>query len=76
MVLQNASGGGTNPAVRFDFLRQIGQCGVRFAVSLLGKIGIFDVFPAVLELLESTAAAFWRNGRRKSYHQMSVPGRG
>ena len=55
-------GGGTNPAVRFDFLRQIGQCGVRFAVSLLGKIGVFDVFPAVLELLESTAAAFGETG--------------
>ena len=39
-----------------------GQCGVRFAVSLLGKIGIFDVFPAVLELLESTAAAFGETG--------------
>ena len=35
---------------------------MRFAVSLLGKIGIFDVFPAVLELLESTAAAFGETG--------------
>lgn len=35
---------------------------MRFAVSLLGKIGVFDVFPAVLELLESTAAAFGETG--------------
>ena len=55
-------GGGADPAVGFGFLRQIGQCGVRFAVSLFGQIGVSGVFPAVLELLEGTAAAFGETG--------------
>ena len=33
-----------------------------FTVSLLGEIGVFDVFPTVLELLESAATAFGETG--------------
>ena len=54
--------GGAYPAVGFGFLRQVGEVGMCFAVPLLGKIGVFHIFPAILELLEGTAAAFGEAG--------------
>ena len=59
--------GSTYPAVGFGLLSQVGQFGNSLFIScqiiaLFGKIGIFDIFPAILELFECSAAAFGEAG--------------
>ena len=53
--------------VGFGLLSQVGQFGSSLFIScqiiaLFGKIGIFDIFPAILELFECSAAAFGEAG--------------